>query len=87
MSDLDQPSPASQQVVSRFDGLWRVAGAATRFAKTQGAQPSTWRGLVMILSACGVVLSPETSAAIIAAGMALSGLIGVFAGPDATPTE
>jgi hypothetical protein len=79
------PTSASQQVVSRFDGLWRIAGAAIRFAKVQGAQPSTWRGLVWILSSVGIAISPATSAAIIAAGAAVSGLIGVLAGPDATP--
>jgi hypothetical protein len=77
----------SQQVVSPGGGVRKILGAAVRFAKVQGQSPSSWRGLVMILSACGVALSPETSAAIIAAGMALSGLIGVFAGPDAPAGE
>lgn len=39
---------------------------------------STWRGVVMLLTAAGLTLSPDQAAAIIAAGMSVSGLIGVF---------
>lgn len=49
---------------------------------TQLSQPSVWRGLVMIASACGIALRPDVAAAITAAGMALAGLIGVLTGPD-----
>lgn len=42
-------------------------------------EPSTWRGLVWVLAACGIVLKPEQVDAIIVAGMAIAGLIGVFA--------
>ncbi len=41
-------------------------------------EPSTWRGLVWLLTAGGLVLSPEQQVAIISAGAAISGLIGVF---------
>lgn len=41
-------------------------------------QQSTWKGLIGIATAAGVALSPEQSAAIIASGMALVGLINVF---------
>lgn len=41
-------------------------------------EPSTWRGLVMILTAVGVQISPEQVNATIAAGVALAGMIGVF---------
>jgi hypothetical protein len=57
------------------------------FAKTQGTQASTWRGLVMIASACGATLRPDVSAAIIALGMAVSGAIGVFATDPAVPAS
>jgi predicted membrane metal-binding protein len=76
MSDLSSPVPTG-----RLGRLTRLLAALRSFAWTQGSQPSTWRGLVMLLSACGVALRPEVSAAIIAVGMALSGLIGVLA-PD-----
>lgn len=41
-------------------------------------QPSTWRGIVFCLSALGIALSPETTAAISAIGMGVAGLIGVI---------
>ena len=41
-------------------------------------QPSTWRGLVWILAACGVVVSPEGANAIMAAGAATAGVVGAF---------
>lgn len=42
-------------------------------------EPSTWRGLLALATAAGVTISPEQSEAVIAAGLALIGLIGVFA--------
>jgi len=41
-------------------------------------EPSTYRGLVWLLTAAGLTLSPEQQAAIIGAGAALAGIIGVF---------
>lgn len=45
--------------------------------------PATWRGIFMLLTALGVALKPEQVAAITSAGMAVVGLIGVFAAPPA----
>jgi hypothetical protein len=42
------------------------------------SQQSTWKGLIGLATAAGLVLDPEQAAAIIAAGMALVGLINVF---------
>lgn len=39
---------------------------------------STWIGLVWLMSAAGVSLDQEQSEAIVTAGMALTGLLGVF---------
>ena len=39
-------------------------------------EPSTWRGLTLLLTALGVPLAPGLSDAIIAAGLGLAGLIG-----------
>jgi len=39
---------------------------------------STWRGLIMVATALGVKVDPSQSEAIIAAGLALVGLINVF---------
>ena len=41
-------------------------------------EPSTWRGLVWLLTFAGLSLKPEQSEAIIAAGIALAGLLGVL---------
>ena len=42
------------------------------------SENSTWRGLVMLLTAVGVQVDPSQANAIIAAGLALVGLINVF---------
>lgn len=39
-------------------------------------EPSTWRGLVLIATACGAVLSPDQQDAIVAGGLLVAGLIG-----------
>jgi len=44
-------------------------------------EPSTWRGLVLLLTAAGVPLAPAMAEAIISAGLAVAGLIGVVT-PD-----
>lgn len=44
-------------------------------------EPSTWRGLVLLLTAIGVPVAPAMAEAIISAGLAVAGLIGVAA-PD-----
>ena len=44
-------------------------------------EPSTWRGIVALLTAFGVALSPDQTAAIVAAGLGLAGAIGALA-PD-----
>ena len=50
-------------------------------------QPSTWRGLVWILTVCGVLLTPEQTEAIVLAGMALAGLLGVFLNDAPKPAK
>jgi hypothetical protein len=44
-------------------------------------EPSTWRGLTLLLTAAGVPLAPAVSEAIIAVGLAVAGLIGAVT-PD-----
>lgn len=41
-------------------------------------EPSTWRGLLALLTAVGVKLHPEMQEAILATGLALIGMINVF---------
>jgi hypothetical protein len=47
------------------------------------SEPSSWKGIFLLLTAAGVTLRPELQAAITAVGLSLTGLVGVFA-PDAT---
>ena len=48
------------------------------FFLTRFREASTWRGIVMLFTAAGVALSAAQTEAIIAAGMAIVGAIGVF---------
>lgn len=48
------------------------------FILARGKEASTWRGIVALLTAAGVTLSPEQGEAIIALGLAVIGAIGVF---------
>jgi hypothetical protein len=41
-------------------------------------EPSTWRGLIWLLTACGVTLRPEVWEQVTAIGMATAGLLGVL---------
>jgi hypothetical protein len=40
-------------------------------------EPSTWRGAVFLATSAGVGIAPELGQAIITAGVAVAGLIGV----------
>lgn len=53
--------------------------ALLSYLEARSKEASTWRGLVMLIAGVlGVQLSPEVSAAIISAGVSLSGLIGLL---------
>lgn len=56
-----------------------------RFAVARLSEPSTWRGLFLIGSAAGITLHPELQDGIIAAGLALAGLLGVVTADPGTP--
>jgi hypothetical protein len=51
--------------------------AAKAYILARLREASTYRGLVLILTALGVKLSPDESEAITIVGLALSGLLGV----------
>ena len=40
-------------------------------------EPSTWRGVIYMLTALGIPIAPALADAIIAVGLALAGLVGV----------
>ena len=44
-------------------------------------EPSTWRGIIMLLTAIGVPVAPAMADAIVSVDLAVAGLIGV-ATPD-----
>ena len=46
-------------------------------------EPSTWRGVTILLSGVGIVISPDQLAQIASAGLIIAGVIGV-ATPDNT---
>ena len=57
------------------------------FIVKRAKEPSTWRGLVMLLTAFGISVNPELVTHIVAAGTGVAGLIGVFAPDPGTPKE
>ena len=44
-------------------------------------EPSTWRGIILLVTACGVPVAPAMAEQIITIGMAAAGLVGIFT-PD-----
>ena len=44
-------------------------------------EPSTWRGVILLLTAVGVPIAPALADTIISAGLAIAGLIGALT-PD-----
>lgn len=44
-------------------------------------EASTWRGIVLLLTAVGVPVAPEMQTAIVSAGLGLAGLLGAIT-PD-----
>lgn len=44
-------------------------------------EPSTWRGIILLLTAAGVPIAPAMGEAIICVGLALAGGVGIVA-PD-----
>ena len=44
-------------------------------------EPSSWRGLILLLTAIGVPVAPEMADAIVTIGLGIAGLVGV-ATPD-----
>lgn len=55
-----------------------------KFVVARLSEPSSIRGAIMLLTACGITLRPELQDAIITAGLALAGLFGVVL-PDPAP--
>ena len=45
-------------------------------------EASTWRGIIMLLTAAGIPIAPALADSIVTIGLALAGLVGMLA-PDA----
>jgi len=59
-----------------------TAGAAIlAYIMARLAEPSTWRGIMALLTSVGLAISPEQAVAITSVGIGLIGLIGTFV-PD-----
>lgn len=56
----------------------RVVGGGMNWLISRLREPSTWRGIVWLATVAGLSLRPDQAEAIVAAGMALAGLLGVF---------
>lgn len=41
-------------------------------------EPSTWRGIVYLLTAVGIQISPELQGAVVSAGLSVAAAIGIF---------
>jgi hypothetical protein len=41
-------------------------------------EPTTWRGIVLLLTSAGMTVSPEMAAGIVSLGLAVAGFIGVI---------
>lgn len=48
------------------------------YIKERLGEASTWRGVVALLTAVGVTLSPEQTNAVVSVGLAFMGALGVF---------
>jgi len=48
------------------------------FILNRGREASTWRGILALITAAGVAISPEQTEAIVALGLAAIGALGVF---------
>ena len=48
------------------------------YVVNRAKEASTWRGVVMLLTALGLNISPEIADAIIGVGIAVAGLVGIL---------
>ena len=46
---------------------------------SRAKEPSTWRGIILLLTAVGVPVAPAMADAIVSVGLALAGAVGVLA--------
>lgn len=53
-------------------------GMLKLYVVNRAKEASTWRGVIMLLTAVGLKITPEMADAIISVGIAVAGLIGML---------
>lgn len=53
-------------------------GMLKLYVVNRAKEASTWRGVVMLLTAVGLKITPEMADAIISVGIAVAGLVGIL---------
>jgi len=48
------------------------------YALARLKEPSTWRGIILVLAAAGVPIAPAIADQVIAVGIAAAGLVGIL---------
>lgn len=48
------------------------------YVVNRAKEASTWRGIIMLLTAVGLKITPEMADAIISVGIAVAGLVGIL---------
>lgn len=48
------------------------------YVVNRAKEASTWRGVIMLLTAVGLKITPEMADAIISVGIAVAGLVGIL---------
>ena len=66
-----------------FTALTDKEGKNMAYLLARLKEASTWRGIALLLTAFGVQVAPDVQEAVISAGVAVAGAIGVFF-PDST---
>ena len=59
----------------------------TKYILARAKEASTWRGVILVLTAAGVPIAPELADTVVTVGLALAGLIGVFTADVSTSKE
>ena len=54
-----------------------MSSKAKKYIKARLKEPSTWRGIILLLTAVGVPIAPAMGEAVITVGLALAGGVGV----------
>lgn len=63
-------------------GIKRILGAAlrsgARYLVARAQEPSSWRGLIGVVTGAGAIIEPQLALQIISVGVSVAGLIGAL---------